>query len=665
MYQCWTDGPARAKLYGHWTTDQYYLKNGLLPYVAPWNFSYSDDALFLNGGNTHWCSTISQGALPISSVTGIPRFQSETPYPASFKTERPTNVSWNRKYDWENYGSLLGLNSFMTDDEPRAHLLEKQVFHPSYVGDLTDDGCEDNIHALVSGAITDIAGASTVPIDRYVRKPGYGIVFTAQKTDVNGSGYLVYTSAPAPYTGPSSGGLYDISFDHWTRTKALVAYLQDVGPITEVGGGLTRRWSNVVDNSTINGELYNYDLLYDYEMGWYNAYMGDYIAHFSVHLKISVGFNTYFDDHLASETQIFDMSKIFFVDNQSSSELVSWTHPAVGVNTPTIEPVIVNVTQWAGLMSQPFQATEGAIPNFVSYRMAGSTYLNRRHRRFQELVFNQLGNLRPASFISSSKGLEDYLEVIKNNSLQNLQHLGDLVKLLPNLRDLPRLLAKAMRGDPSAIIDLIDYVTEAILKYRFAQKPTHDAADEIARIEFEKELRRLLSTSRATIYGKFHYEFSDQENFIGEGTLVLDVHSKLRIAYDASTLLNGLLMANSVGLLPTLSRIWELLPFSFVIDWFTNMNNRIKQVDNQLTWLAVHSLWSLHSFSVTYYPSYAELQAYNLKSTVGGEPFGIKMYYREFTRCTPRLWESKFDFLRRPRGPDPVTVGALVWQLLK
>ena len=151
---------------------------------------------------------------------------------------------------------------------------------------------------------------------------------------------------------------------------------------------------------------------------------------------------------------------------------------------------------------------------------------------------------------------------------------------------------------------------------------------------------------------------------MNDGTLKLVTRSKIRFISDPSTLWGQMLMANSVGLLPTLSRIWNLLPFSFVVDWFTNMSKRLHLVDDQVLWLALRVVFCTHSYQVTYYPSDERLLEFNLKNAPGGEPFGVSTYIREFTRITPRLVDSPIDFLRPTKGPDPVTVGSLLWQLL-
>jgi hypothetical protein len=272
-------------------------------------------------------------------------------------------------------------------------------------------------------------------------------------------------------------------------------------------------------------------------------------------------------------------------------------------------------------------------------------------------------DIRPSSFLSSADALNTHLETLSTNHIQTLQKLSDILGLLPDLVEIPRMIKKIADGDFSVIRDLIDYVTDAILRYRFSQKPAEKALKEILGADIDAGLQNLVRSNSYTIYGKFEYVFPDELNPYGDGRLELMTRSKVRITQDFSTLVESLLMANSVGLLPTLSRIWEILPFSFVVDWFTSMNKRLKLVDTQLAYMAMRTDWCLHSYRLTYYPSDTALEAYNLESPNSEEPFRISAYVREKSVYMPRLRDSRLDFLATG-GPNLVTAGALAWQLI-
>jgi hypothetical protein len=254
--------------------------------------------------------------------------------------------------------------------------------------------------------------------------------------------------------------------------------------------------------------------------------------------------------------------------------------------------------------------------------------------------------------------------VLKANHVENLSQLSGLLDLLPTLDGLPEIAAKAVRGDPSVLIDLVDFLTEAWLRYRFGQAPTVDDARELARIDVTERLKSVLTPSLRTTYGRFTWIAPDGHGFFGPGRLEVVAWSKLRFKTDASTLLADILALNGVGGLPTLSRLWDLVPFSFVVDWFTNEGERLKAVDQQLLFAAMGIQWVLYGFKVSYFPTDDELLAYQLENTSSGEPFHVSMYVREKSLFVPRLRESRFDFLA-PGKPNFITVGSFVWQTLR
>jgi len=274
-----------------------------------------------------------------------------------------------------------------------------------------------------------------------------------------------------------------------------------------------------------------------------------------------------------------------------------------------------------------------------------------------------LPDFRPASFIASADALNSNIETLKANNIQNLLHLPGILELIPDIGALIPLITKIIKGDASALKLFVDILTKEILRFRFGTRPISHDFSEAQKALAKRDVAQLLTSKSATVYGSFEWEFPSHQNPWNDGRLVLVVRSKLRLRSDTSTLMAGLLTTNSLGLLPTLSRIWENLPFSFVIDWFVAMNKRLKLADSQLLFGVFALLWGIYSYSLIWYPSEDFLSQWKLTSSNPDEPFGIVAYRREFSCRTPRLRDSRFDFLAPSHGPDPVTVGALIWQL--
>lgn len=72
---------------------------------------------------------------------------------------------------------------------------------------------------------------------------------------------------------------------------------------------------------------------------------------------------------------------------------------------------------------------------------------------------------------------------------------------------------------------------------------------------------------------------------IGNGVQLL-TRCYYKVYYDShsSEFLENIADLQSLGIFPSPKTVWELIPFSFAVDWFTDMSNRINQLDAQLGW---------------------------------------------------------------------------------
>lgn len=65
----------------------------------------------------------------------------------------------------------------------------------------------------------------------------------------------------------------------------------------------------------------------------------------------------------------------------------------------------------------------------------------------------------------------------------------------------------------------------------------------------------------------------------GEITYTLEQHAKLAIQNEDSGLQGAVSSLESIGVFPTLSNVWDLVPYSFVVDWFVDIGQVLERVD--------------------------------------------------------------------------------------
>lgn len=613
-----------------------------------WRIDYSGDILFFNGQNNTFVTGLVSDDLEVASLVGANfRTEDELASRRALRTQRPQNVKFDAELDTRLYGSIISANGFRTTpDDVRAHLRERPMHHTRYEGSIAPYGF----------------------VDRFQYSEYFKTYLRLSGSQCNGFEAVGYTDQGFKSWEPRVVGndyLPDIGADAFQYSYWATDYANshDGYPILSNGGLYTRRWLNIVNKSFKGHNEYNFDISYDYKISvtavptWWVTYR--------VHLVFSVFWVSRYGSNSA------------FQPNRIDPQTFQWRDHGIAVTELEASSFIQNrapILKWeldpdvdnnVGLYTDILQvAGSGFQEDCRFYLSMGGTDTSKLWRHVTEMVSLRQSEITPASFLASSDALKKHIEVIQANHLENLSQLPAILELLPDISGLLGLVSKALRGDAAAIKDLIDYVTDAVLRFRFAQQPTAKDVSELLETDLSRAIDALVQTRAYTIQGRYQYVFTDAENFFGDGKLVLDARSKIRVSFDMSSALASYLTANSVGLLPTLSRVWNLLPFSFVVDWFTNMSKRLEAVDNQLLWLALRTHWCLHSYAVTYYPSPEVLASYNLVSFSDKEPFGIRVYWRDFSLQTPLLRESKFDFLRSTRGPDPVTVGSLIWQIL-
>lgn len=570
---------------------------------------------------------------------------------------RATQVVYDPREDWDAYGSLITKNSSMLSQGIAYPSKEKGVIHTRFNGALRDQHPVDYIYRPdpairyswfgASGALWGLTPGLLRPLPaiiqvgnyptgypRYYLYYGAGTGYDAFEVPMNGDSYEFLQSLGSISSGETTHRNGDKT--RYTDVKVDVTFVNNTyrGRVSYIFGK---------ENSPPPGVIQTYSsfsVTIDFTLGW-------------------VGVTGNLDD---SNWVVVNSGVTKFAYHTEVVPLSSMS-PS-GPLDLRVDTKLEFALLQANFLTQPYGATTlGVEPRFYAFRRRGSPWFHMHESLLERGVKERLEFLRPSGFIAASDAFDDVMLTVSSNLLQNIQHLKNLTTLIPDLVDLPRLIARASKGDIKAILEIIDIVTSEILRYRFQQAPLERQLPQLA--DELKDISDLLGVKTHTGRGVYRWTFPDEHNFMHDGTLTLETRAKVCFSYDLSTAGAALLLGNQFGVLPTFARLWELLPFSFVIDWLFNMKKRLKLVDNQVGYLAVRTNYVLYSYKIVWYPSDALLNDYNLSNVEWLDKFSLSTYVREFSRTTPRLVDSPYDFLRPSKGPDPITVGALMYQLCK
>lgn len=678
MYLSQTNGPAYCRLVGSVGRNaRAFPTNAWVPWYGG-DYGFEGDFPF--GRNPVFISE----PMRVCDVLGISEQTSQlTAEPDLFKFEKPFKEPWSSDADWLRYGSRLGainkiVNLSVNQETPR----ENEVIHRHYDGTVFDVDVPFFDYHTVS---YQGYWYSYVPLFDVLDSVPYRDL---RATDINSDGFYTFefrstTDIPGTNAPPTT--------EYWTHVhkvcdqiavKGYLAGLYGYGDWpyrdSQPNGTFLFVTSNLLNSSVKKSNWWHIDIEYDWEIRY--ALGADWwYTKFRVHQDLYAWFqpvygtNNPFDWHTIhpdvfqvsdhSSCQVLE-SNIFFDGHSYSRFPVDEVSPPVVIDCaiPTFQK-----TYNTRLFAQPLQSSVGERSRFWMFNIHQNvtrdphTYHLRVTKRLDDII----DDVRTASFFSSSDALHKAIDVISANNIENLAQLGGILELLPDFPKIGRTLAMAANRDPRAILEIVDILTDAILKVRFGIAPNVKDAGEILRTDIASDLREVLQKTDYTTYGDFKYSFSfaDMKHVGLPGSLSLVARSKVRIHTNLTSLLASYLTANSMGMMPTLSRLWANVPFSFVVDWFTGMSDRLQSIDDQLLWMALNTSWCTHSFKLSYIPDPSEYLPYGL-GTSSDDPLRLTYYRREFSRLMPHLTDCRFDFQQPDRGPDPVTVGALVWQKL-
>lgn len=162
------------------------------------------------------------------------------------------------------------------------------------------------------------------------------------------------------------------------------------------------------------------------------------------------------------------------------------------------------------------------------------------------------------------------------NGLEFLKELPDFLRALRNpTRELLRIIG---RPDPKNLAD-------AYLSYKYGARLTVNDAASI-RDGLVYEFSQIAKTERNAIAQGASSEAFTQHMTLSGRQITGQRTAHVRIDYQKRDDYTSRLLAmmDSSGILPTPKALWELVPFTFVVDWFLDTSNYLDVLSSESTW---------------------------------------------------------------------------------
>lgn len=298
----------------------------------------------------------------------------------------------------------------------------------------------------------------------------------------------------------------------------------------------------------------------------------------------------------------------------------------------------------------PLSDTYGHNRQAQSHLYAGIKLGRDRH----QAVAAEAADIRPSVMPAFADAMS-VLRVTQTNYLETLAEAGELFELVPSLV----AIMKAFLGrKPKSVVDaalrLGDLLSSGNLLVKFGLNPTAANVDDVLHVAqvVGPALKTLQSPQE--VKGKYVGDFA---HTLGPMTIV--TRTSVRVSGLSDDFVTKAMGLDALGLAPLASNLWDVVPWSWFIDYFTNLAARLSVIDGFILGSVRGVEYCVHSY--TLYD-----QANDDLAFAGFEPGHVeyKHYFREVSRLVPALFGGRYDFLA-PDTPDAGIIASVLWQLLR
>ena len=327
------------------------------------------------------------------------------------------------------------------------------------------------------------------------------------------------------------------------------------------------------------------------------------------------------------------------------STMESWTTPGY---------LDTFVLAYDGLLSGGTGSEEQAASRLSSYQSDLT--------RLYKWVESERRDLASATMFSSVDAIYNLEKSPGINLLQNLQKIPDIASAIPQITEGIDVASRILRRDLSlsTFKEVLDLVTSTKLQSDFQWRPFLKVFTEyVPRIS---SMLAAFRVERPSAVGRGSYRFAFPPGTAGRDELTLVCRTKIVLDTSYQSWLQTILGVDALGLLPKVSNLWDLVPFTFVVNWFTGVGQSLRNIEYSLL-LADMPAYYVHSYTFQSPYSQRELTLANM-TNVSQHRFSLRVFIRDVSLYSPTPRDTKFGFGIPTQLPPLGTMGSLLYQLL-
>jgi hypothetical protein len=285
-------------------------------------------------------------------------------------------------------------------------------------------------------------------------------------------------------------------------------------------------------------------------------------------------------------------------------------------------------------------------------------------RSYNKAVADNYTEIVPSALFSTVDAINSLERGSTTDVLQSLYKLPQYESMIPHIAEAIDLLSDIChrRLDGSTLKDIMALASATTLQGSFQWRP----AIQLITTELPKivaliaELQSYKARNLVVGRGKFNFELPPGS--LGRPTAHLTTRSKIVLDISARSLVTAFLGYDGLGIWPKPSSIWDLIPFSFVANWFTNVGPSIKRAEYASLLLDVPAYF-VHTYAITSPFVESELASWEMTS-FASNPLSFRAYWRDVSHYSPLPRDSKFGFGLPQHLPPSGVIAALIYQLI-
>lgn len=280
---------------------------------------------------------------------------------------------------------------------------------------------------------------------------------------------------------------------------------------------------------------------------------------------------------------------------------------------------------------------------------------------FRKSVENSWKDIVPSAMFSTVDAFKQAEGSLGTNVLQNLAKIPSISSSFPQIMEGLKILGKITRRDFSllTIKEILDLATSTVLQANFNWRPYQELISSYLP-EIASTLQSLREFKGSVVgYGSYSKKIY---NDLSREEVTLLTRTKLVMDASPSGLLSAVLGFDALGLLPKFSNLWDIVPFSFMANWFTGVGEALRRAEYSLLLTGIPAYY-VHTYTITSPLTKTELDSIEMSDsgTVGAH---LRLYYRDVTSYSPFPKDSRFGFGIPENFPPLGTFGSLLYQLI-